>query len=314
MHVPEVVSIGEPLVGIYGKSGKGLKDETAFRRVLGGDTSNFVLALSKLGHSTGYITKIGADPFGQAYRELWAAENVDTTMVAVDPLHPTGLYLTAAADTTHDFIYYRRNSAASSLNSGDIYEGYFQKARVLHVSGISQGISPSARDAVYTALGFAKSRGLEISYDFNYRPALWDQKQARETALDTIRKFVTILCLTREEASLLSSEDDYRKAVPRFLSWGVSLVAVKLGAAGCHLFTEKENILTPAYPVSIVDTVGAGDAFAAAIVCAVLEGMEIEEAARFANLVAALTCRGIGPVQTQPRRKEVDGLLKQNRE
>ena len=124
MNVLDAISIGEPLVGIYGVSGKGLKAETDFRRVLGGDTSNFSLALTKLGHPTGYVTRLGTDPFGEAYLTMWQKAGVDTSQVETDPLHPTGLYFTAASDQNHDFVYYRRGSAASYLADHDIDEEY----------------------------------------------------------------------------------------------------------------------------------------------------------------------------------------------
>lgn len=225
------------------------------------------------------------------------------------PLHPTGLYLTAASDHSHDFIYYRRGSAASHLNRTDIDEHYIKGAQVLHVSGISQAIGDSCQDAIFQALVYGKKHELEISYDFNFRPALWDVDYARQVALGTIKEFASIVCITREEIGLLGYGDSYEKAVEDFLQWGVRLVAVKLGDKGCHLFDGVQSVFAPSYPVEVADTVGAGDAFAAAIVCGILENMSLEKLASFANLVAALTCRGAGPVQKQPFREEVDPLL-----
>lgn len=310
MNMLDAISIGEPLVGIYGVSGKGLAAETDFRRVLGGDTSNFSLALTKLGHPTGYVTGVGADPFGRAYLTMWQEAGVDTSQVKIDPLHPTGLYFTAASDQNHDFVYYRRGSAASHLTSDDIDEGYLKNAKVLHVSGISQAISESCRKAVLQGLTYAKRHGLVISYDFNFRPALWDADRARTVALHTIEEYATIVCVTKGEISLLGGCSDYLQTARGFIRRGVHLVAVKLGAKGCHLVSKTESVLAPAYPIEVVDTVGAGDAFAAAIVAATLESMPLEKLASFANLVAALTCKGTGPVQMQPQRKEVDALLK----
>ncbi|NMB13415.1 MAG: sugar kinase [Firmicutes bacterium] len=306
----DAISIGEPLVGIYGVSGKGLQAETDFRRVLGGDTSNFSLALTKLGHPTGYVTRLGADPFGEAYLAMWQEAGVDTSQVKIDRLHPTGLYFTAASDQSHDFVYYRRGSAASHLAGHDIDEDYIRNAKVLHVSGISQAISESCQQAVLEGLEFAKRHGLLISYDFNFRPALWDAVQARKVALHTIGEFATIVCLTKDEIGLLGGGNDYLEIARGFVRQGVDLVAVKLGARGCHLINKTQSVLAPAYPIEVVDTVGAGDAFAAAIVAGTLESMPPRRLAYFANLVAALTCRGTGPVQMQPQREEVNTLLK----
>ena len=109
---------------------------------------------------------------------------------------------------------------------------------------------------------------------------------------------------------MLGGGNDYLEIARGFVRQGVDLVAVKLGARGCHLINKTQSVLAPAYPIEVVDTVGAGDAFAAAIVAGTLESMPPRRLAYFANLVAALTCRGTGPVQTQPHREEVDTLLK----
>lgn len=305
----EVVCIGEPLIGMYGTSGQTLTEETQYRRTFGGDTSNFALALAKLGRSVGYVTKVGDDAFGKSFLALWDRTGVDTSQVKVERGGFTGLYISASSDICHEFMYYRKNSAASHLTRADIDEGYLRKAKVLHISGISQAISSACLDATLYALSLAREHGLQVSYDFNYRPALWSKELAQATGWHTISRYVDILLATQEELALLTGETDYQAAADRVLATGAKLVAVKLGAEGCYLVTAEESCHAPAYPVEVADTVGAGDAFAAATVAGLLGEMPLPRIARFANLVAALTCRGVGPVEAQPTREEVNGLL-----
>lgn len=305
----DVICMGEPLVAIYGTSGHNLQQETEYRRTFGGDTSNCALALAKLGHRVGYITRVGADPFGRSFLDLWTANGVDTSHVTVDLQYQTGMYFSASSDAQHDFVYYRKNSAASCLTPADIDEAYIKQAKILHASGISQAISSTCTDAVFAAMACAKTNGVKVSYDFNYRPALWSQELARAIATHTINNFADILFVTEEELHLITSHSDCRQGMREILDAGVELIAVKLGADGCYLATPDDFVAAPAYPVDVVDTVGAGDAFAAAVLVGVLEEMPLKRIARFATTVASLTCRGVGSVQSQPTRKEVDRLL-----
>lgn len=308
--MPDVVCIGEPLIGMYGRSEAPLHGEFHFQRTFGGDTSNCALALAKLGCSVGYITRIGNDGFGQSFQKVWQEAGVDTSQVIVDPDDPTGLYFSASADSHHDFAYYRANSAASKMRPADISESYLATAKLLHVSGISQAISTSAAETIFHALYLAKKHGLLISYDVNYRSALWPSNLASAICRYTTDEFADILFVTAEELPLLTPHLEWEEASNRLLDGPKPmLIAIKLGENGCILKTTAQTVVAPAYKVPVTDTVGAGDAFAAALIAGTLEGMSLAELAKFATAAAALTCRGVGSVETQPTRREVVNLI-----
>lgn len=307
----DVICLGEPLVGFYGTSGQSLEDDMAFARTFGGDTSNVALALAKLGLQAAYVTRVGNDPFGRRFLRLWRSHGVDTTQVVIDPTFPTGIYFSASSDTQHDFVYYRKGSAASRMTPDSIDAGFISQAKVLHVSGISQAISPSCSEAVQYALHVAQQNGVLVSYDVNHRPSLWSEARARAMVRATVYGFVDLLEASPEELELLTGIQEPEEAAAALLEAGVSWVAVKRGSDGCYLASAEGAVSVPAFPVEVVDTVGAGDAFDAGLIAARIEGMPLEQAARFASAVAALTCRGVGSVAAQPTREEVIHLLEQ---
>ena len=178
----------------------------------------------------------------------------------------------------------------------------------MHISGISQGIGSNGVDTSLALMKFAKKNGIMVSYDVNYRPLLWSQGAAREIATLSIAEYVDILELTSDEMKLMGwgeSPEDIVHHLPRV----PRIIAVKMGAGGCCVLGEGKKITVPGFTIDVADTVGAGDAFDAALVSGVLEGMGLEELGTFANAVGALTCRGIGPLRTQPQREEAEALI-----
>ena len=305
----EAISFGEPLIGIYPPKDCSIAEDKPLSKTWGGDTSNFALALSKLGHQTSYLTRIGSYDFGRSFLKLWQEDGVNISMVQKDPINPTGLYFISYEGEKHNFIYYRKNSAACFIDAEAIDWELVRSAKVLHLSSISQGISRNALEVSFTLMDFARKHGLLVSYDINYRPPLWNRETARAVILHTISEYVDILQMTDEELLLLGWEADIDVFIQR-LPRAPQLAALKLGDRGCMLLRRGERVEVGAFKVEVADTVGAGDAFDAGLIAGVLEGLELEELGLRANAVAALTCRDVGPLRAQPGRDDVDKFLR----
>ena len=306
---PLAVSFGEPLIGIYPPRGCTVAEGHPLSMTWGGDTSNFALALAKLGHPTAYLTRIGSDDFGESFLSLWAQSDLNLSLIQRDEQHPTGLYFISYQEDRHNFIYYRRNSAACHIDAGAIDWDLVATTRVLHLSSISQGIHRRAAEVSFELMEFAKKRGITISYDVNFRPQLWDDSFAGEVVLPTIHKYVDILEMTEEELRLLNGSTELESFLNASIR-GPGIVALKKGAGGCVLCRGSETTAVEAFEVEVADTVGAGDAFDAGLVAAILDGQgNLEDLGRMANAVAACTCRGVGPLRAQPNRRELAELL-----
>lgn len=305
----EVVCYGEPLVSIFAPPGRSLREEVPLSKGWGGDTLDTSIALAKLGHRTALLTRTSSDAFGDDLMGLLDANGVGTVLVQRDALRRTGLCFVSYGEDGHRFTYYRQDSAACFVEAESIDWNLLEQAKVLHLSGISQGISRHALELSFSLMDFARERGILVSYDINYRPALWCREECRAVVWHTVDGYADILHVTDEELAMLGWEaEPFLDSLTR----RPRIAALKRGKAGCTLLAGDQRVEVDAYDVEVVDTVGAGDAFAAGLIAAQLRGLDLKGSGRMANAVAALSCRGRGPLYSQPTRREVEQFLREN--
>jgi len=308
--VPDLIALGEPMAEFAAEERGRLGEVIRFRRGWGGDTCNVAVAAARLGASAGYITRVGGDEFGRSFLALLEREGVDHSCVVVDPGGFTGVYFIALDESgEHDFTYYRAGSAASRLHPEDVDPAYLQTARVFHTSGITQAISESARSAAAAAISAARAGGVTVSYDLNLRPKLLPLSQLR-TFVEATLPLVDIVFLSTEDAAYLDRSQPAEAVAQRLLARGPRLVVLKMGGEGCLVATaEGSPVRLPAYPVRVLDSTGAGDAFDAAFLVEWIRGRPPAEAARFANAAGALAACGLGAVAPLPPRAAVEAFM-----
>lgn len=247
----DVLTFGEAMAGFYPASGETLT------RFFAGAEFNVAVHLARLGRSVSYATRVGDDPFGDALQATLAAEGIDGR-VSVDPARRTGVYFRELGGSRlRRVYYYRAGSAASQLSPDDLppLEGY----RIVHVSGITAALSPSCLAAAERA-----SRVNFFSFDVNFRPALATAEAWREAILPLVAR-AEIVFLSEDDAAVLAAEEA--------LDTGARAVVHTRGAAGAtYLSQDGVRLEAPALEVAVVDTVGAGDAFAAGFLHATLAG------------------------------------------
>lgn len=305
----DLVSLGEALVEFAAVDGS-LEEADTYRRGFGGDTSNFAVAAARLGARVAYITRVGDDEFGRSLLRMWQREGVDTAYVQVAPDEPTGIYFLARdREGRGRFTYYRAGSAASRLSPDALPVQALDGAQLLHTSGISQAISASAREAVRWAMERARRRGVVVSYDLNVRPKLLPPERFRALVLETL-PLVELAFLSTEDAEYVFGGADEQQTLQAVIDAGARVAVLKRAEQGCAVATaEGDRLSVPAWPVDVVDSTGAGDAFDAAFAVQWLEGRPLEEAARFANAVGALATTGLGATAALPTRRQVEAFL-----
>lgn len=308
----DILSYGEPLVGFYPlQVAENLKPETKMKNpwiaTWGGDTSNIILAASKLGLSCAYLTRVGEDPFGEGFLSLWKSSGILTDFVQRDSDHRTGLYFVSFQNEKHVLTYYRKDSAASHIDPEGFGLTNLSSVKIFHLSGISLAISEKAREFGIALMKAAREQGAFVSFDTNFRPSLWNKGQARKLFEQIIPAYVHILATTDEEMELLGWGDT-PEALPVRLP-GPEYYLIKQGERGVYVRSPIEKVIHPAFPVPVVDTVGAGDAFDAGFLRAFLHSVPLKEAVRYASAVAALVCTGQGPLEKQPTHQEVEAFL-----
>jgi len=303
----DLVTLGETMVLLLAEQAGPMREATTFRRHIAGAECNVAVGLSRLGHSAGWISRVGDDEFGRAVVFRIRGEGVDTSRVLTDPDAPTGVIIRERREVGPiDQVYYRRGSAASRLSPADLDAGYLRGSRFLHLTGITPALSESCKNAVFEAAEIARDAGVRVALDPNYRSKLWSADEFRRVVRDLATR-CDILLPGREEAELLTGESDPEIAARDLQHLGPTLVVLKLGAQGALAVTQDQLTQVPAVPLErIVDPVGAGDAFAAGLLSGMLRGLELVEALRLANRCGALAMCAPGDMESLPRRAEVE--------
>lgn len=172
------------------------------------------------------------------------------------------------------------------------------------VSGISQGISTTAADAVFAAIELVKQAGGQVAYDTNYRPRLWPPARARSVMNAAIAMADFVLPGTDDALAMLDLTDP-DAILDYYLRLGPKVAVLRMGDAGAYFATPDRRVRLSAHQVKAVDATGAGDTFCGSFLARILGGDDPERAAHYANVAAALKCTGYGAVAPIPRPEQV---------
>lgn len=295
----DLVGMGEPLIELNQTRGA-----EGYRPGFGGDTSNAIIAAARCGAKTGYFTALGADVFGRSLLDLWRAEGVDASRVAIEAAAHTGIYFVTHGPQGHEFSYLRAGSAASRVTPAGVPLDWIAAARALHVSAISQAISPNAADAVFAAMEAARAAGRIVCYDTNLRLKLWPLARARAT-IHAAAAMADILRPGLDDAQQLTGLTDPDAIADFYLKLGAGLVALTLGKDGSLVATPQRRERIASIRVEAIDATGAGDAYDGAFLAEYLRTNDPFRAGRFANVAAALSTTGYGAVAPLPTRAAV---------
>jgi 2-dehydro-3-deoxygluconokinase len=298
---PALVSIGEPLIE-FNRPREG--DGRTWLQGFGGDSQNVAIAAARQGAAAGYITSLGQDWMGDAFLDMWKSEGLDASRVSRHPTAPTGVSFVTHGPSGHKFDYLRKNSAASLMTPETLPTDYIAGARYFHLSAIGQAISESGRETCDAAISAARASGVKVSYDTNLRLRLWDLDTARRTIDATIARCDVVLP-SLDDSQQLTGLTQPDAIVDYYLDLGAPMVALKMSADGCLVATRQERFRLPGHRVEAVDATGAGDTFDGAFLARLLARDDVETAARYANIAAALSTRGYGAVTPIPRAAEV---------
>lgn len=298
---PDIVSMGEPLIE-FNRPKEG--DGRTWLQGFGGDSQNVVIAASRQGARSGYVTSLGEDWMGDAFLDLWRAEGLDASRVTRHPTAPTGVSFVTHSAAGHKFDYLRKNSAASLMTPAALPADYIAGAKYFHLSAIGQAISESARAAGDAAIAIARKGGAKVSYDTNLRLRLWDLDTARAKINETV-PLCDILLPSLDDSQQLTGLKDADAIADFYLGLGAPLVALKMGAEGSLIATRDGRHRLAPHKVSAVDATGAGDTFDGSFLSRLLEGDDPVAAGRYANVAAALSTTGYGAVTPIPRKETV---------
>lgn len=304
----KLITFGEALGVVAATEPGPLAPGAVMRMDFAGAEATVAIGVSRLGHTSAWVGSVGADAVGTMVLDRLRAERVDVSCCRIDPELPSGLMMRERR--TADRIrgtYYRRGLAGSRLSAAQVDEEQIAAAGVLHLTGITPALSPSARAAVHVALDAAVEAGVAVSLDINYRSALWSRAEAA-AELGKLVQRCTIVFAGLDEAELLVPIASPAEMAESLAALGPSHVVLKLGADGALALYGGTLIQQDAVPVTMVDPVGAGDAFVAGYLAGVLDGCPVRDRLRLAVTCGAFAVSVPGDWAGLPFRHELNLL------
>lgn len=302
----DVVTFGEALVAI--RSHGRLALQAPMQASPAGAELNVAIGVARLGHTSAWVGVVGSDPGGDLVARTLRAENVDTSWVRCEAFAATGCMLVDMPTALPPIVtYHRRGSAGSRITPEDVAPLSRLAARIWHLSGITPALSNSAHAATVAALDGARTTTALVSFDVNYRSKLWDRATAA-AALAPLARRADIVIASEDELDLIADGEDETARVARLLDAGVREVIVKRGIDGATLFTLDGALSVPAYPVTQVNSIGAGDAFTAGYLSGVLDDLPAEQRLKRGARSGALAVSGAGDWEQAPTRADLAQL------
>jgi sugar/nucleoside kinase (ribokinase family) len=305
-----VLTFGEALVG-YGSVEPSLRTATQFTRFPGGADLNVAVGLTHLGVHATWASVLGDDAHGDYLAD--AVHQLGITPLIRRAAGPTALMFKAGgAERDPEVLQIRHHTAfaqhADALLTAEILA--LDGIDHLHMTGIALGISPVVRATALSLLEATIAAHVSVSFDPNLRLNLWPDQGEMRALLNTVAGRADVVMPGIGEGRLLTGHDDPQEIADTYLRAGATEVVVKLGAAGARAFTaDGQTAQSRPFAVTPIDTVGAGDGFAAGYIAGKLTGADLQQRLDQAAAVGALVTTRRGDLAAMPSRAEVDQLL-----
>lgn len=309
--MPAILTIGEVLIDLTQVSTTA-GDIPLLAANPGGAPANVAVAAARLGASTGFIGKVGRDSFGRLLVRVLQQDGVDVSGVRTDTAPTTMAIVTVSPEGERSFRFVR--GADKNLTAEEISPRQLEGCKILHFGSVSLSAAP-VRSATLTAVRQARALGKLVSYDPNYRDALWDDKEDAIEWMKTPLDMVDILKISDEELPLMTGTTDPEEGSRLLADKGIQLVMITLGASGVFYRWQGKSGQVPGVPTRIADTNGAGDTFLGAVLSRLtargkapleeLSAAELEKILFFANRAASKTCSRSGAIPAMPTLEEL---------
>lgn len=316
--MPKTLCIGELLIDFVSTTPDvTLAAAPGFVKAPGGAPANVAVGLAKLGIDAGFIGKVGADAFGDFLRETLTQHHVNTDYLIADETSRTTLaFVATRSDGMKDITFYRHPGADIQLSPDEIDADYIHSAALFHYGSVSLSHSPS-REATLAAIQAAKAGGALLSYDANLRLMLWDDADDAKRWILAVLPYADVVKISEEEWNFIMGDVSFASGAKRILEQGASLVVVTLGEKGCYYTNGGAEGTVDGFAVKVVDTLGAGDAFVAAMLCQLLrhenlQSLNTEQLGaimRYANAAGALATQKVGVIPALPTAAEIAAFL-----
>ena len=313
----DVTALGELLIDFTenGESGQG---NPLFEANPGGAPCNVLAMLTKLGHKTAFIGKVGDDFFGKQLKEAIEEVGIDSTGLCMDKeIHTTLAMVHTYPDGDRDFSFYRNPGADMMLKESEVKEELIKESKLFHFGTLSM-THEEVRKATKKAIQTAEEAGNIISFDPNLREPLWNSlDEAKEQILYGL-SHCHILKISDNEIQWLTGQEDYTDGVKWILErYQIPLILVSMGKEGSRAYYGGKMVeVKPFIQKNTIETTGAGDTFCGCVLHYICEhGLDnlteenLFEMLQFANAAASIITTRKGALRVMPEEKEIAGLL-----
>lgn len=308
----DITALGELLIDFTpcGMSEAGMR---LFEQNPGGAPANVLVAAENLGIKTAFIGKVGDDMHGVFLKDTLKNAGIETKGLIMDKDVFTTLAFVSLNNGERSFSFARKPGADTCLKKEELNMELIENSRIFHFGSLSLTNEPSRSATIY-AVEEALKAGAVISYDPNYRPLLWENREKAMEQMRSVIKYVDIMKISDEETFLLTGFEKPQDAAEELIKQGVSAVFVTLGEDGALMKTKNFEIRAKGRPCNVVDTTGAGDSFWGAVLYKLavnkkrpeeLTEEDGKDYLKFANAVAGLCVEKRGAIPAMPKLEDV---------
>lgn len=313
----DVVALGELLID-FTQNGLSAQGNPLLEANPGGAPCNVLALLSKLGHKTAFLGKVGQDGFGDQLADALTEVGIDTRGLRRDPVvHTTLAVVHTHPDGDREFSFYRNPGADMNLRTEELDRELLADTTIFHFGSLSMTDEP-CRSASREAIALVEASGALLSFDPNLREPLWHSlDEAKEQILYGMAH-CQILKISDNEIQWLSGLEDYDEGIAWLRSqFNIPLILLSLGKDGSRAYCGDVRVEVPAHLMpNTIETTGAGDTFFGGVLHYILEHgwhpyseAELNEMLAFANAGAALITTRKGALRVMPERSEIEALL-----
>jgi len=293
-----IACIGEPMAEISRNQGN-------LTVAFGGDTLNTAIYCARA--ATGadiavhYVTALGLDALSEAALELMTTEDISTEYVTRDPHRQIGIYAIQNDENgERSFHYWRETSAARELFSSDgsVHLEAINNTDLVYLSGITLAvISQQARNRLWSHLAARRASGLQVAFDSNYRPKLWETIEIAREEIGRFWEITDVALPSHEDEAELFGNIEKAEIASRILAAGAKSGALKCGSEGPFELPNQTSDQTYPAARNVVDTTGAGDSFNGAYLAAIACGKPAKQALLEAHTLASRVVGHQGAIQ-----------------
>jgi 5-dehydro-2-deoxygluconokinase len=307
----DLLCIGRSSIDLYAHEiGAQIADVRSFDAYVGGCPTNVSVGTRRLGVRSALLTAVGDDQVGDFILAFLNDEQVATQYIPRKTGKRTSaVILTIQPPDRFPLTFYRENCADIALSIDDVLAAPVTRSRIVFVSGTGVSRDPS-RAATFMAAEMARDAGAMVIADLDYRPDQWDDRRAFGVTVRALLRMATLAVGTEEEVRAAGSSDDLDTAIGRVLACGVEALVLKRGERGATIFRpgEAPSDVAP-FVIEVLNVLGAGDAFASGLIYGLLQGWELERAARMGCATGAIVVTRHGCANFMPTLAEVEEFV-----